>query len=44
MWCIAEIDAEYRRKMYKVLDLYEEEYNPKYPVICFDEKQKYFYK
>jgi len=42
MWCIAEIDAEYRRKMYKVLDLYEEEYNPKYPVICFDEKQKYF--
>ncbi|KZX15717.1 hypothetical protein MBCUT_13280 [Methanobrevibacter cuticularis] len=42
MWCIAEIDAEYRKKMYKVLNLYEEEYNLKYPVICFDEKQKYF--
>jgi hypothetical protein len=40
MWCIAKIDAEYRKRMYDVLDLYEEEYDPKRPVICFDEKPK----
>jgi hypothetical protein len=40
MWCIAEIDAEYRKRMYDVLDLYEGEYDPKKPVICFDEKSK----
>ena len=28
------------KKMYKVLNLYSEEYNPKYPIICFDEKHK----
>jgi hypothetical protein len=42
MWCITEIYDEYLKKMYRVLDLYEEEYNPKYPIICLDEKQKYF--
>ena len=42
MWCIAEIDEEYRKRMYRILKLYFEEYNPKYPIICFDEKQKYF--
>jgi len=26
--------------MYDILDLYEEEYDPKRPVICFDEKPK----
>lgn len=40
MWCIAEITPEYRRRMYRLLDLYEEEYNPAYPVICVDEKSK----
>lgn len=40
MWCISEIDAEYRRRMYKVLNLYFEDYDPKYPIICFDEKHK----
>jgi len=42
MWCIAEIDAEYRKRMYTVLRLYFEDYDPKYPIICLDEKQKYF--
>jgi hypothetical protein len=42
MWCIAKIDAEYRKRMYKILKLYFKEYNPEYPIICFDEKQKYF--
>ncbi len=40
MWCIAEITPEYRQRMYRLLDLYEEEYNPNYPVICIDEKSK----
>ena len=42
MWCIAKIDSEYRERMYRILKLYSEDYNPEYPIICFDEKQKYF--
>jgi len=38
MWCIAEIDEEYKERMHNILDLYEEDYDPKKPVICFDEK------
>jgi len=40
MWCIAEITPEYRRRMYRLLELYEEAYNRDYPVICVDEKNK----
>jgi len=40
MWCIQTIDAEYRERMYDVLDLYEEEYDPENPLVCFDEKPK----
>lgn len=40
MWCIAEITPEYRERMYRLLDLYAEVYNPDYPVICVDEKSK----
>ena len=40
MWCIAKITPEYRERMYRLLDLYEEEYNPNRPVICIDEKSK----
>ncbi len=40
MWCIAEITSEYRERMYRLLDLYEEDYDGKYPVICIDEKSK----
>jgi len=38
MWCIAKITPEYRERMYRILDLYEEKYNNKYPVVCIDEK------
>lgn len=38
MWCVAKITAEYRERMYRILDLYEEEYDKKYPVVCMDEK------
>ena len=40
MWCIAKIDEEYKERMHNILDLYEEDYDPKRPVICFDEKPK----
>lgn len=40
MWCIAVITLEYRERMYRLLDLYEEEYDPARPVVCIDEKSK----
>lgn len=40
MWCIAEITPEYRERMYRLLDLYQQDYDPKRPVICIDEKSK----
>lgn len=40
MWCIQRITPEYRKRMYDILNLYEEEYNPLKPVIGIDEKPK----
>lgn len=40
MWCIGELTAEYRRRMYDLLDLYARPYDPREPVICLDEKSK----
>ena len=40
MWCISEITPEYRKRMYRVLDLYAKPYNKLFPVVCFDEKSK----
>ena len=40
MWCISEITPEYRKRMYRVLDLYAKTYNQRFPVVCFDEKSK----
>lgn len=40
MWCIQTIDSEFRKRMYDVLDLYEEDYDPKRPIVCLDEKPK----
>ena len=40
MWCIQTIDSEYRKRMYDILDLYEEDYDPKRPLVCLDEKPK----
>ncbi len=40
MWCIQTIDSEYRERMYDILNLYEEDYDPKKPLICLDEKPK----
>ena len=38
MWCVAELDAEYIRKMEDVLALYERPYDATAPVVCLDEK------
>src|SRR5262245_2506725 len=40
MWCIGELTAEYRRRMYDLLDLYAQPYDAREPVICLDEKSK----
>lgn len=38
MWCVAELNAEYIRKMEDVLALYERPYSAQSPVVCLDEK------
>jgi len=40
MWCIPVITKEYEERMFDVLDIYKKTYDPKYPLICFDEKSK----
>ena len=40
MWCISEIGPEFRERMYDLLDLYAEPYDPLRPTICLDEKPK----
>lgn len=40
MWCIGQITAEYRQRMYGLLALYAKPLNPKQPVVCVDEKSK----
>ena len=38
MWCVAELDEEYLRRMEDVLALYEKPWSEKEPVVCIDEK------
>ena len=40
MWCVGRLTAEYRRRMYELLDLYARPYRMDHPVICIDEKSK----
>lgn len=42
MWCIQEITPQYRERMYRLLELYKESYDPLMPVVCMDEKSKQF--
>jgi hypothetical protein len=37
MWCIPEASAEYVACMEDVLDLYEQPYDPRHPLVCYDE-------
>jgi len=40
MWCIGKITAEYRQRMYALLELYARPYRQAEPVLCVDEKSK----
>ena len=40
MWCIGTLNAEYRERMYDLLELYARPYCVDEPVICIDEKSK----
>ena len=40
MWCITNITDEYRKRMYRILNLYAKPYDKRFPVVCFDEKSK----
>jgi hypothetical protein len=40
MWCVGRITAEYRERMYHLLELYAQPYDPTEPVVCLDEKSK----
>jgi len=36
-WCIPSVGAEFVWRMEDILDLYEEPYDERRPVVCFDE-------
>ena len=38
MWCVAQIDDEYKDRMEDVLAVYEKKYDRKEPVVCLDER------
>ena len=38
MWCIGQITEEYRHRMYELLALYAQPFDPREPVVCIDEK------
>jgi hypothetical protein len=40
MWCIPKITPEFIERMEEVLELYAKPYDPKEPLLCFDEKSK----
>ena len=40
MWCIGKLTAEYRQRMYALLDLYALPFRADQPVVCLDEKSK----
>jgi hypothetical protein len=40
MWCVGKLTAEYRERMYELLDLYKKPYDVDAPVVCVDEKSK----
>src|SRR5215468_3971755 len=38
MWCVAELDEEYIRRMEDILAIYEKPLSELEPVVCIDEK------
>lgn len=37
-WCIGRLTSEFLMRMEALLDVYELPYDPRYPVLCFDER------
>ena len=37
-WCIPEVTPEFIKRMEHILELYQKPYDPKRPMVCFDEK------
>jgi transposase len=37
-WCIGKINSEFIARMEDILWVYAEPYDPRYPVVCFDER------
>jgi len=37
-WCIGDVTTEFLWRMEKILDIYEQPYNPQRPQVCFDER------
>lgn len=40
MWCVGVLNAEYRQRMYDLLELYARPFRSREPVVCLDEKSK----
>lgn len=40
MWCIGKMTAEFRERMYEVIEIYQRPYDAAEPVVCVDEKSK----
>lgn len=40
MWCVGVLTAEYRQRMYDLLELYARPFRSREPVVCLDEKSK----
>lgn len=40
MWCVPNLTPEFIRRMEEILELYAKPFDPREPVICFDEKSK----
>jgi transposase len=38
MWCVPELNQEYKERMEAILDVYEKPFNEKEPTVCIDEK------
>ena len=38
MWCVPTLDEEYVERMTEVVELYEQPYDERLPVVCLDEK------
>jgi DDE superfamily endonuclease len=38
MWCVADLNEDYIKKMEDTLETYERPYDPREPVVCLDEK------